>query len=466
MATTKQKKSKHLEESTEKRLFSDGINQIEQGICNIITVFGQLEQKIHSDTEKDNLETLKATISTLKAEREEQDLIHDSKIKQLADEESQEKKRLLNGFVSQKNEMLNENELLMKKIAELCMDTERNESIWKEGENQLKQLLAKEKINTQDAHGEIEKWQIKEEMGKSQTKVLEKEIEAKRIDLMNTKAYIKRSEDAWQKEQAMLRDDIEVEKRNCQRALEAFDILQTREKGFEKEMERKRKLIDENFVIRNDNLNLKKDLDQKAKDYNKLVATVKEKEHEMISVITSNNKLNKETLTLKESLIETENRLTTLQGTYDKTKERLCKAELHLAVVQDDKDRQYKEDDYRTGRRNASTMDNRSNSKRHKMALESTINFGRHRDTFRIARKNQERNELIERLKKMEDGQKVQQTVLEQMEQRAISTEQQLKDKQTENEYLERTIERLQTELKGSKLRHVYLFIYHDGQSI
>lgn len=69
---------------------------------------------------------------------------------------------------------------------------------------------------------------------------------------------------------------------------------------FEKEMERKRKLIEENFVITNDNLNLKKDLDQKAKDYDKLVATVKEKEHEMISVITSNNKLNKEILTLKE----------------------------------------------------------------------------------------------------------------------------------------------------------------------
>lgn len=49
---------------------------------------------------------------------------------------------------------------------------------------------------------------------------------------------------------------------------------------------------------------------------------------------------------------------------------------------------------------------------------------------------------------------------------RAISTEQQVKNKQTENEYLERTIERLKTELEGSKLRHVYLINYYNGQSI
>lgn len=48
---------------------------------------------------------------------------------------------------------------------------------------------------------------------------------------MNLKAHIKRSEDAWQKEEKTLRDTIETEERNCQRAIEASEILQAREKG-------------------------------------------------------------------------------------------------------------------------------------------------------------------------------------------------------------------------------------------
>ncbi|XP_052077033.1 uncharacterized protein LOC127715054 [Mytilus californianus] len=97
-------------------------------------------------------------------------------------------------------------------------------------------------------------------------------------------------------------------------------------------------------------------------------------------------------------------------------------------------------------------MDNNSNSKQSKLILASTLNFGRHRDTFRISRNNQDRNKLKERIKELEDKLKIQQSVREQMEKLAISTERQLKDKRQEIEYFERTIERLQTDCKGFKL--------------
>ncbi|VDI31498.1 Hypothetical predicted protein [Mytilus galloprovincialis] len=95
-------------------------------------------------------------------------------------------------------------------------------------------------------------------------------------------------------------------------------------------------------------------------------------------------------------------------------------------------------------------MDNNSNSKQSKLILESTLNFGRHRDTFRILVPIDK--QLKERIKELEDKQKIQQSVLEQMEKLAISTERQLKDKIQEIKYFERTNERLQTDCNGFKL--------------
>ncbi|CAC5392629.1 unnamed protein product [Mytilus coruscus] len=489
---TFQKNLQEFEDGIENKIFSDGLNQIEQGICKLITGYGKLEQKnrtvkhanpesnsdqaevtasprkqietrlnkpvqfnqltamlsaeterlqkchtavdqmdnsihnfqeeaerLHSETE-DYLENLQAKILTSEAKRKEQELTYDKNIRQLMDKGYQEKKKLIKGFNSQKNEMVNEKELLMRKIGELYKDGENKDLVLKESERQL----AEEKRNNQDAFDEIKKLRMKVETCELQRKEIEKENESQRIDLMNSKAYIKRCEDAWQKEEETLQNTIETEKRNCQRALEASAILQTKEKGFEKEMERKRRIMEENDFLANENRYLNEELDQRSTAFEKLTGKVKEKENEIKSIKTRNkhsiDKLNKEIRTLKETLIEMENRFTTLQETYDNAKERLCKAEEHIAI-KDNSNRLLNEDENRTDRR----------------------------------------------LKEMEDRRKVLQTVLEQTEQRALSSEQLLKDKQNENKCLERTVDRLQIECNGFKLRYVHL-IYtcnYIGQS-
>ncbi|OPL33318.1 hypothetical protein AM593_03029, partial [Mytilus galloprovincialis] len=108
-------------------------------------------------------------------------------------------------------------------------------------------------------------------------KVLKKENDLLRKNCKNFDIISKRNEETWQRKEKNLRNTIETENKNCQIALDGLEMLQSKVNGHAKDLERKRKVMEENVLIAKENEYLKDKLNQATAEKQQLNVSLKEK---------------------------------------------------------------------------------------------------------------------------------------------------------------------------------------------